>query len=106
MGHGPTYLSEAHRKACDEWDERLAGELPDDYLATFLAHFAAGKAWADLPNSLLCPQPRFLVAEARARSWACEEAGDGVLTIGPPDHVRVLSLPPMTLPRKARRRTG
>ena len=104
MDHGPTYLSEAHRRACDEWDERLAGELPDDYLATFLAHFAAGKTWTDLPNSLLCPQPRFLIAEAKTRGWNHEEASDGTLTIRLPNHIQVLSPPPMTLPRKARRR--
>lgn len=104
MEHGVTYLSEAHRRVCEEWDKRLVGELSDDYLATFLAHFAAGKAWSELPNPLLCPQPGFLVAEAKARSWISKKADDGTLVIELPDHVQVLSPPPMTKPKKARRR--
>lgn len=106
--YGFTYFSQAHREVCDEQDKRRAKELSDDYLATFIAHFAAGKSRADLPNPLLSPHPMFLADEAKARGWSCKEVGDdgGTVLIELPDHANILSPPPTMMPKKVKRRAG
>jgi len=97
MNSGSTYLSEAHRRACEEWDRNLARKLTDDYLGSFLMHFSNGKSRSELPNPLLCPQPDFLVVEAKARDWPCEETNRG-WTVKLPAHVQILSPLPTTMP--------
>lgn len=106
--YGFTYFSQAHRDACDEQDRRTVKELPDDYLATFIMHFASGKIWTHLPNPLLSPHPIALAEEARARGWNCKEVDDddGTVLIELPDHAKVLSPPPTLMPKRVRRRAG
>ena len=102
IDYGFRYYNEEHQKKCHEWDERSVKELTDNYLATFITHFASGNVLGDLPNPLLCPHPKFLAMEAKTRGWACEETSDGLL-IKFPDQVQVLSPPPTTKPKKARK---
>lgn len=102
--YGFSYFSQAHREACNEQDRRTVKDLPDDYLATFIAHFASGKKWTDLPNSLLSPHPMALAEEAKARGWNCKRVGDDdrTLLIELPDHAKVLSPPPTVMPKKVK----
>ena len=105
---GFSYFNQANREGCREQDRRAAKNLPDDYLATFIAHYASGKKWNDLPNPLLSPHPIVLAEEAKARGWNCKGIGDAdrSLLIELPDHAKVLSPPPTTLPKKVKRRAG
>ena len=100
MDYGFTYFNQDHRISCNEQDKRMVKSLPDDYLATFIIHFASGKKLSDLPNPLMSPHPVFLAQEAKARGWKCEETDNGMLLIELPDHTKVLSPPPSAMPKK------